>query len=396
MYDLARFRGVAAALAAATLAMAGLSLAAQAALRQRPSWLSAGDSTMEGGQDAVVGRRISGAIADLRRGKVSPDVGVVLGASAVGMAIDPAMLESSGDPRIPGRWLSLYANGANLDDLRGLAELVLGGELRPRLLLLGIHPGLLARSDHYLSDDARLDPKPLLEALAAGRIRDAKDEFLTLMAIPLNAAFPQRTRIGHNSRVLVIAAKRRMFARLGLGADSIYAPDRDPWTVRLLMADRGQKEEAPREAQGMATASVRELNEGVRFQGRLGGAVRDKGWSGRGNYSTGGYNARSLVAMVGMARERGVETAIVLLPEGSSLRATIPPEAMQCFETTLRDAFGAGAPPVIDLRASIPDDQFHDNIHPDRPGRMAATRMLVEALRGVLPATPAPPSAPGR
>ncbi len=382
MYDLTRFRGVAVAAVAVAVAMAGCSLAARGALGGRPSWLSGGDSTMEGGQDAVVGRRISGAIAALRRGGQS-DLGVVLGASAVGMAVEPRRLESSGDPRIPGRWLSLYANGANLGDLRGLAELLLGSGLRPRLLLLGIHPGLLARSDDYLSDDEGFDPGPTLQALRSGRVRDARDEFLLMMAGPLNAAFPQRTRIGHTSRVLVIAAKRRMFARLGLGAESIYAPDPDPWTVRLLFADQDEAEEAgAAEPRGTKAASVRELNEGVRVQG-LRGAVRDKGWGDPANYSVDGYNARSLVAMIRMARGRGIETAIVLLPEAGAMRASIPAEAMQCLDAVLRDAFGDGAPPVIDLRAAIRDDEFHDTIHPKRAGRRDATAALVAALRAL-------------
>ncbi len=380
MYDLTRMRGVAAAIAAAAMALGIFSMAARAALRERPAWLSGGDSTMEGGQDAVIGRRIAGAIADVRRGRLSTDLGVVLGASAVGMAIDPRLLESSGDPRIPRRWLSLYANGAHLGDLRGLADLLLGSGLKPRLLLLGIHPGLLARSDKYLSDDTGFDPGPTLEAVKSRRVRDARDEFLVMMAGPLNAAFPERTRIGHGSRVLVIAAKRRMFERLGMGADSLYAPDPDPWTVRLLFAD---KDEAPVEAESSsAKVSVRELNEGVRFQG-LRGAVRDKGWTNPANYSADGFNARSLVAMVRAVRERGIETAVVLLPESTSLRASIPPEAMRDLGAALRGAFGDAAPPVIDLRAAIPDGQFHDNIHPDRDGRLAATRSLIEALEAL-------------
>ncbi len=359
MFDPSRYRGPAAAIAAVGLALAGCSLVVQAAFRERPSWLSGGDSTMEGGQDAVVGRRISGVLAELRRrGKASSDLdlGVVLGSSAVGMAIDPKLLESSEDPRIPARWLSLYANGAHLGDLSGLAELLLGGGLRPRLLVLGLHPGLLARSDDYLSDDVKFDPSPLRQAVKERRLRDAEDEFLLLMSAPLNAAFPERTRIGHNSRVLVIGAKRRMFARLGMGAESLYAPDPDPWTVRLLMPD---PEDAPRRAEeAAASASVRELNEGVRLRGLRAGA-RDKGWFDRANYSTEGYNARSLVAIVREARGRGVEAVVVLLPESSVMRAAVPAEAMDCLRAVLRDAFGPAAPPIVrparrDPRPDVP------------------------------------------
>jgi hypothetical protein len=391
MFDPSRFRGVAAAIAAVGLAMAGCSLLAQAAFRERPSWLSAGDSTMEGGQDAVVGRRISGVLAELRRRGKSPsdlDLGVVLGASAVGMAIEPKLLESSGDPRIPARWLSLYASGANVEDLRGLADLLLGSGLRPRLFLLGIHPSLLARSDHYLSDETAFDPSPFLRAVAGGRLRDAKDEFMVLMAAPLNAAFPNRTRIGHGSRVFVIETKRRMFARLGMGAESLYSPDRDPWAVRLLYAD---PEEAPGKVEEVSTSgSVRELNEGLRVRG-LRGDAWNKGWFDRANYSAEGQNARALVAIIRQARGRGIEPVIVLLPESTTMRGAVPAEAMECLRAVLQGAFGSASPPVVDLRDSIPDDRFHDNVHPRREGRMDATRSLIKALGGLpTPVRPTP------
>lgn len=393
MFDPSRFRGVAAALAAVVMAMAGCSLIARAAFRERPSWLSEGDSTMEGGQDAVVGRRIAGVLAEQRRKGRSPsdlDLGVILGASAVSMAVEPTLLESAGDPRLPARWLSLYANGANLADLRGLAELLLRSGLRPRTLCLAIHPSLLARSDHYLSDEAAFDPAPVRAAISERRLRDAKDEFFMLMGEVLNAAFPNRTRISHGTRVAAIAIKRDLFARLGLGADSLYSTDPDPWTVQLLKAD---PEEADRVVEGRnAAASVRELNEGALHEG-LRGQVRDKGWSDAANYSAQGLNARSLVTIIREARERGIEVVIVLLPEASSMRASVPPEAMSCLMEVLEGAFGPASPPIINLRDVIPDHMFHDTIHPNRAGRLAATRALIEAFRALPPPVRSSPSA---
>lgn len=380
MFDVSRYRGVAAAMMAVALGLALCSLVARAALRDRPFWLPPGDSTMEGGQAAVVGRRISGVIAEQkRRGKTLADLdlGVILGASAVSMAVEPAILEASGDRRIPTHWLSLYANGANLSDLRGLADLVFVSGLRPRLFLLGIHPALLARSDNYLSDDTVLNTQPLRKALADHRVRDAKDELLMVLAVPLNQAFPQRTRVGHGARVAIIEAKRRMFAALGLGAESLHAAEPDPWTVRLLMAE---PEEAVRKVEGAASsASVREMNEGVLRQG-LRGDVRDRGWFNRSSFDVDGRGARSLVAIVQQARSLGSEIVVVLLPESSVMRANVPIEAVQCLKAALDRAFGPASPPVIDLRDTIPDALFHDNLHPKRAGRLATTRALVEAI----------------
>ena len=63
------------------------------------------------------------------------------------MGLVPAILEAEADDRIPSHWLSLAANGANFSDLRGPADLLLGGGLRPKLLILGIHRGMLVRSE---------------------------------------------------------------------------------------------------------------------------------------------------------------------------------------------------------------------------------------------------------
>jgi hypothetical protein len=393
MFDLSRFRGIAVALVAMGIALAGCSLIARAGFKERPFWLSEGDSTMEGGQDAVVGRRIAGVLAEQhRRGKSSSelDLGVALGASAVGMAIEPTLLESSGDPSIPRRWLSLYANGANLRDLSGLSRLLLDSGLRPRLLVLGIHPSLLARSDHYLSDDVTFNAAPVLAAFRERRLRDAKDEFMVYMGGFLNVAFPNRTRISHSSRVAVIKAKRQIFARLGLRADSLYAPDSDPWTVHLLMPDPDEKDqmlESKREH-----VSVREVDEGVLREG-LRGQVKDKGWSNPANYRTEGLNARSLIAIIRKSREQGIQTVIVLLPEASLMRASVPPEAMECLMKVLDNAFGSASPSVINLREALSEHLFHDTIHPTREGRVITTRVLIEALR-VLPLPAQSP--PGR
>ena len=128
------------------------------------------------------------------------------------------------------------------------------------------------------------------------------------------------------------------------------------------------------------SGSVRELNEGVLREG-LRGQVRDKGWSNVANYRTEGLNARSLVTVIRKTREQGIETVIVLLPEASLMRASVPPEAMECLRKVLESAFGSAAPPLINLRESLSDRLFHDTIHPKREGRFIATRVLIEALR---------------
>jgi predicted dienelactone hydrolase len=72
---------------------------------------------------------------------------------------------------------------------------------------------------------------------------------------------------------------------------------------------------------------------------------------------------------------------IMLVPERSTLRSRIPPAALRSFQETLERGFGADAPPVLDLRDGIPDDQFHDDLHLKLAGRRRATQELAQALR---------------
>ena len=378
MYDLSRLRGVIVAASVVMLALAGFSALSIATAGGRPSWLARGDSTIEGGQERVVGGRIAGVSARARKGEDLTDLGVLLGSSAVGMGIDPKILEAEAGTDLPGHWLSLYANGANMADLRGLAELLFQSDLRPRLLVLGIHPGLLARSDDYLTDRLSFDTNSLRQELAAKHLIAAKEELEALSAVPLNWAFPNRTRISNLTRGLASSTKRQVFARFGMDATSLYPAEPDPWSVRLLVKDADEpKREAA--AEGRA-ATVRDQPEGPMREG-LGGPVKDKGWANPDAYPVDGDNPEALIAVLREAHARHIEVVVLLLPESTRLRATSPPQAMITLRNALVRGFDPDLPRLIDLRAAIPDRDFHDSIHPARVGREATTRQLLEALR---------------
>jgi hypothetical protein len=379
MFDLRRLGGLMAAASAVALAMLALGGLTLATAGGRPGWLASGDSTIEGGQEAVVGGRIAGVIR--QPGDKAPrprgDLGVLFGSSAVGMGIDPRRLGSQAGPGDPKRWLSLYANGANLEDLDQVGRLVTDGPLRPRLLILGIHPGLLARSDDYLTDRLALDTRPLTQAIAARQPMTAKAELMALSTVPLNWIYPNRTRISNRLRGLASLARRGLFGSLGLGADALFRAEPDPWSVRLLIPDL---EEARMVASEGRKATVRDAAEGP-MRNAL-GEVKDKGWGDPTKYSADGPNARGLVDLIRRARGRGTEVVVLILPEAQSLRELIPPEAMQFLHRALDRGFPSDPPKVIDLRDALADSMFHDSIHPNKQGRELLTDRLAEALRG--------------
>ena len=382
MIDPKRLRGIVAAAAGVAVALAACSLLAHAAAGGRPAWLAGGDSTIEGGQDAIVGGRIAGVSAEQRhKGAKVEKLGVLLGASAIGTDVDPKLLAAEGGPGLPKRWLNLNANGANLDDLRDLSDLLLGSGLEPEVIVLGIHPGLLARSDKYLSDSTTFDFTGLKKEFAGRSVRGVQAEVESLASVPVNAAFPNRSRINYALRGVVSDLKRRGFASIGLGASALYAPDPDPWAVRELIPGQAEAQDVPAEGRN---ASVRDQATGPMFEGVF-GAIRDKGWSDPGSYSVDGRNAKALIAMIRDARARGIEVKILILPERSDMRASVAPEATRCLRESLKIAFDGEPPPVIDLGDAMPDELFHDKLHLARQGQVETTRKLLAALRVRLP-----------
>ena len=333
---------------------------------------------MEGGQEAVVGGRISGVLAEARRGMGDlSGLGVVFGPSAAGMDIDPRILEEASGPLLPKRWLNLYANGANATDLRGLADVLFMSRIRINRIVLAINPMILARSTAYLSDTTTADLRPFLRAYEKGHLTTARQELAALSLVPLHRLFPERIRIGHQSRVLVSGAKTRLFSALGLGADSLYPPELDPWTVQLLIRDEAAVGIA---ANAERHVTAREIREGPMLNG-LFGEVKDRGWYDGSSYSSQGRAANDLIAIIRQARSHGAEVMIMLVPERSDSPIANPAGSAPLFQETLERGFGADAPPVLDLRDGIPDDQFHDDLHLKLAGRRRATQELAQALR---------------
>lgn len=379
MYDLSRLGGVARAGAVVLIALTSFSGLSIATLSGRPSWLPATDSTMEAGQEKVVGQRIAGAASRVRPDAAPSDLGVLLGGSAVGMGIDPVALEAAGDARFPKRWLSLYANGAEASNLRDLSTLLYSSELRFGTLVLGLHPGLIAQSRTFLDDSRTVDSRRFRRELMARHLTAAKDELQDLASIPLNWAFPNRRRVSSTLRDQLIPWKWRAFARFGMNVNHLYGADRDPWQVKLLVPDL---EEPARQAAAEGRVAVPAAADNA-----VPPTVA-KGWTDPMAYDVDNDHARALVDLVREARSRQIEVVIVILPEARMNRDATPPVAMRTVRVVLDRAFAATAPPVVDLWDALRDDQFHDTIHPNKSGRATTTRRLIEALRTYLPARP--------
>jgi hypothetical protein len=98
------------------------------------------------------------------------------------------------------------------------------------------------------------------------------------------------------------------------------------------------------------------------------------------HYSPDGPALRAFAAFAGRARAAGSQVVLVLVPESTVVRARMPPEAMNAIRTGL-ERLGPDAPPLLDLRDTMPDDAFMDNLHMSEKARPAFTSILSDRLR---------------
>jgi hypothetical protein len=318
-----------------------------------------GDSTLEDGHFARIGGQIAGLMKVSRHQPITKGhgLGIILGASSVSQGIDPVRLDLG---TAPMRWLSLYGNGANTEDLLTLYELTDWAGLRPGVIVLGIHPGLLARTDVYLSDDTSIHATALVRDLRSFHPSLALTDLEHLVLGPLNRAFPNRTRANQRAREAIQLTRIHFFRSMGLGVDSLFAPDPRPWSAPIQWPGTGRK-----------PASLIEWQLGE---------FRKKGWFDPGAYVPEGRNAKSLAKLIKDADAEHSRVVIVLLPESTIIRSIVPKEADRCLTTVLERHLDGHVPRVLDYRAALPDRLFLDSIHADDDGRALLTDRLARDL----------------
>jgi hypothetical protein len=300
------------------------------------------------------GKRISGALHE--KTGLRTRFGVIVGASTLECGVNPSLLGP--DSEIPLRWLSLSGRASTATDMEAMAESVFQEGLRPEVLILAINPTLVARADDYLgdadSDVEGFDLPKLLSQVRAGQWREACSDATFMPRGILRLAFPQRKRVAFRLQYLTLLARTAIFRSLGLGAAVIFPPEPEPWVVNPEWANGPH-------LSGEAIAAMME-------------GFRQRGWFEAARYAAENTQTQALVRLSQRCRTLKIKQLIVLMPETSKFVALVPPEAEQSIASALRAALGAEAPPIVDLRHSIPDEQFRDPLHVDRSAREILSR----------------------
>ena len=360
MYDPRRLGGPLIALGGIFLALWIGSVCLSAIIGPRSRWLPGDDPTMPLEGYSMVGGKLSGVLRQTKNGAQPPDLnslGIFVGSSTIECGVDPVELSRT----TPWHWLTLHGAGPNLRDFSRILQLVSRARLHPKIVVLVINRGMLAQSTRYLSDERSFDSAPIRAHIASRQLGLAKKDLETLLLVPWNRAFPHRTRINHLLRYALLLSKLRMFQACGLGVESLFPPERDPWSVpaKWVTGLHVPDDALDKQWKGLGT----------------------KDWFESTSYRADGPNAKALSELIEQSRERGVRLCVLLVPETKALRQAIPREADFCLSSILMRYRGPGGPVLIDLVDSLPDDLFYDLVHLNADGRKELTTRLAPIMR---------------
>ncbi len=328
-----------------------------------PAWLRNDWGTIEFPAYQAIGSQVVGV---MKEGPPSDQpIGVLLGSSYQSFGIDMAALE--GQLRPPRKWLRLTVYAGWTSDLEQMARLLLvEGRVRPRTVLITLGLKMLARADEFrrfdLKDVYPLNPSAMLANLQALRLINLELNVEGIFSNAFNTVFPDRTKINYRVNGQLVRARMALLAGCGQGIDAVFAPSDSPWAERVPGFSRDADESTPEVIDREMEVSRRE----GRFDPGL--------------YSPRRESSRSLVDLIRLVRSTGAEAVIVIMPERSIYRASIPAEARRTLASVLRESFGDEAPRVIDIESAVPDEFFGDMHHVDERGKALVTRRLIEEL----------------
>ena len=360
MFDLRRLGGLLIAAACVLPCLAFCAVAVRASSPWWPGWMK--NDWCRG--EMYVFEMSAGRISGLEKEGFndSRPIGVFLGSSTMDSAIDPALLEPAVDPRM--RWLFLIGYATSAREMELMAQLLFKSKIKPAIIVVGLQLMMLARNpsyrNHRLEDRVDLDFRPLLDHLKSLRPGTAEADMEDLLACGFNVCFPDRTRINTRLRARMTRARMEILEGMGQNITAVFRPTPNPW------APNGDVQWLERADDALLALQLRQMTARGDFNPSL--------------YSTRAEASESLVKLIRMARSKGTEVVVLVMPERSSVRARMPAGAMETFRGLMENAFETDAVRVISLRDSVADDEFCDQSHLLSRAKAAFTRLVVKEL----------------
>lgn len=275
------------------------------------------------------GRRLAAALDD--REPHAPGFSVAAGLSSVREGVDPERLQqATGAP-----WLVVAAGGFTFTQLAHLLDPMLAHDVRPRVVVLGVHPSWTANAstEVLLRNPGGWASTSTAFARAAWSLHHAGS------ISSLAREWMRRARVG-------------VLPALGVSARELYppGPSEEPWA--------GQWKYAGARA---GAGHLRDQMDGW----------RERGWFVDETFDATGVEARTFARLLEELHAREVRTLVVLMPGSESWRQRRAPAARQTLDAILEGRVDPAD--VLDLETLLPDAQMWDHSHANEAGRARVT-----------------------
>jgi hypothetical protein len=264
----------------------------------------------------------------------------VIGMSSVKADLDPSVLGAN-DP-LRRKWLCVGAEGRNITQVSLYARSLLASRLKPRLVVLAIHPFML-RATVRDSWEHRFDP---IGHLRQGERRLLVNDFFWLGR--------NQYTLEDEANFLADRARERVRSGVGLPFFDWYPIDNRPWdSWNKYVGAKAPEDYLENQREGFAAELTPD------------------------QFGPDNGQPQALRQLVKQIRDHGSDAICVLMPESSQFRALYPPVVVNGFGAAVAAASTPGRPvPVIDLRESMPDEMFYDYSHLNAAGRLEFSARL--------------------
>jgi hypothetical protein len=329
--DPARYRSLVHVLGGVLGVLVVIDLALRLALGILPAALLRTSFHDPSNHERVAGR-VSAVIAE---GEHANPIAVIIGSSSAQDGFMAAELGAA-DPA-HRRWLNLATTGSSFDELRYTFGPLFASELDADLLVIAIHPGWLA---------GRVVDDPAFDAILISSTAPRTSWLLF-----------NRGRVNQLARsALGDLREWLLLGKLGVPFDGVHPPTLEPWR------------DSPRNDGVWEAAFARHQLE----------TWQRKRWFEASWFARADEEVDAAAEVVAAAQRTAKRVVVVLMPESSTLRAAMPVEAEAAFRRAL--ARLAAPPPVLDLRAAIPDELFKDHIHLGGRGAQLLSTLMPDRI----------------
>lgn len=357
MIDLNRYKGLLVTGAGLLCAFILLNAVLLAAFGQAPSIFNNPDRQLAWTQLEDTGARIAGIEQQFRHNPSLADqpFGIILGQSTTLRGIDPDALEHDVTPH--ERWLLLNGFGSSFVKLHYYAKALIASKLKPDIIVLGLHPTMLAGQNPNVSPDSN-------ESEQVNDNPTDDDWHPKRWVMQLIWVRTQRKNISQYTNMFLYEQRLALHGWLGSGAVGLFKPAADPWNTP-------PRDPLPEHLPAKF----------LRLQDR---SWRGFGWYEPGSYTTTNQHAKAFRDLITGLESLGPRQIIIVnMPISSGLRSRLPNQAQTVFNKLI-DEVSIGRPiRVIDMRDTMDDKYFADYAHLNPAGREVFSRLLAERINAL-------------